>query len=187
MQSRAGTCGRRSGAAGAPVRSHESAAMMVSAEHGSKQKQSLSESPSVFITINRSLSLTLSQQCSSSWTHMGSVSQQTMQRGCYDEATKHHMLSAFRIKTRSADNRDSCSYHTEGVTRLFFSSPSSFFLYCRQYDEAPGHTKVGTEVIVVETYLLETVQSISFMTAVKAEQRGPDQLRWQDPDPNLDV
>lgn len=126
MQSRAGTCGRRSGTASAPVRSHESAAMVVSAEHGSKQKLSLSESPSVFITINKSLSLTLSQQCSSSRTHMGSISQQTRQRGCYDEATKHHVLSAFKIKTRSADNKDSCSYHTEGVTRLFFFLLFSF-------------------------------------------------------------
>lgn len=94
---------------------------------------------------------------------MDSIFQQAMQRGCYDEAKKHYALSAPTSKL-VAQITATAALITLRVSVLF-----SFFLFCRQDDEAPGHTKVGTEVIVVKSLnvFVETVQSITFMTAVK--------------------
>lgn len=124
---------------------------MVLAEHESKQKLSLSESPSMSITINKSLSLTLSQQCSSSRTHMGSISHQAMQRGCYDEAKKHFAQSASKSKLGAQITTTAALIIQKVSLVVFVFFFFLFFLFCRQYDEAPGHTKVATVMIVVKS------------------------------------
>lgn len=68
-----------------------------------------------------------------------------MQRGCYDEAEKHYALSASTSKL-GVQITATAALITLRVSVLF-----SFFLLCRQYDEAPRHTSVGTEVIVVKS------------------------------------
>lgn len=51
-----------------------------------------------------------------------------------------------------ADSNDSCSYHTEGVGRfVVFSILLFFFFSAISMMKHPGHTQVGTGVIVVKT------------------------------------
>lgn len=52
-----------------------------------------------------------------------------------------------------ADSNDSCSYRTEGVGRFVFFSLLlfSFFFSAISVMKHPGHTQVGTGVIVVKT------------------------------------